>query len=403
MTPPDSTAPRRDNQSPLRRQVQRLRAAVYAQPDPTANPDLLAELSLAEGALRAEEAAAGPVPTDAPAAVAPAGRMLGPNSTQLKVEPTLNMHPVPTAIYPLLDPDTDPLLTVAVSNLSLNAGVKRVCVRAWIEGLSAECVRTVELPRGAKAPVVLKLLPLLFPERVRLVTEVQRATLHLRVDDLDGKPESHDTFPLVLLARTSGFNAAADPATGLSKDLTHYYGSWVTPYAEPVQALLRVAAGFAPAGQLLGYLRGGGGRVRDQVAAVYRALKEHGVAYVHSVTDYGAPRGTVTQRTRLPREALDRKSANCIDGAVLFASLLEGASLNAALLLVPGHALAGWEAADGSGEWRFVETTMVGTDDFDAACASGQRQYEKNREMYPESLRLHPLAALRDRGIWPME
>jgi hypothetical protein len=389
----------------LSRQVQQLRAAVYAQPDPTADPELLAELGRAEAALRAAEAAAVTPASEAPAPAAPAapaGRLLGPDTTKLKVEPMLHMSTVPTSIYPLLDPDTDPLLTVVVRNTSLDGMPKRVCVRAWVEGLSAETVRTVEIRRGQTSPPI-KLLPLLFPERVRLITEIQRATLHLVVDDLDKKTECHDTFPLVLLARTSGFNSATDPSTGRPKDFSDYYGAWVTPYAEPVQALLRAAAGLAPAGQLWGYLRGGGDRVRDQVAAIYRALREQGVAYVHSVTDYGAPSGTVTQRTRLPRESLAHKSANCIDGAVLFASLLEGASLSAALLLVPGHALAGWESADGSGDWQFVETTLIGTAEFDAAHRSGQAQYENAKELYPDRLRLHRLADLRARGIWPME
>jgi len=378
---------------------------VYAQPDPTASVELLTELAKAEAALRDAEGKFAPpqAPTEAPKTPAtPAGRLLGPESTGLKVEPTLTMNPVPTAIYPLLDPETDPLLTVTVTNTSLDAKPKRVRVRAWIEGLSAETVRTVEIRKGKSSPQ-LKLLPLLFPERTRLVTEVQRATLHLQVDDLDGKPECHDTFPLVLLARSSGLNAVTDPATGKPKDLTHYYGAWVTPHAEPVQGCVRRAAALHPEKMLAGYLQRGVDRVREQVAALYQSLRECELAYVNSVTDYGAPAGTVTQRARLPRESLGQKSANCLDGSVLFASLLEGASLSPALLLVPGHALVGWESDDGRGDWQFLESTMIGTHDFDAACVSGQKQYEQAQNFYPDTVRLHRLADLRARGIWPME
>jgi len=107
--------------------------------------------------------------------------------------------------------------------------------------------------------------------------------------------------------------------------------------------------------------------VREQVAALYRSIQEAGLAYINAVTDYGAPADSVTQQARLPRESLARKSANCLDGAVLFASLIEGASLSPALLLIPGHALVGWESDDGAGDWQFLETTMVGSADFDAA------------------------------------
>ena len=389
----------------LRRQLHRLRTAVYSQSDPAADTALRAEITRLLATLREAEAASAPT-TTAPVPsppVAPGGRLLGPETTGLKVEPSLNMNPVPTGIYPLLDPSTDPLLTVAVTNVSLDAKTKRVCVRAWIEGLSAETVRTIELKRGVKEPTVLKLLPLFFPERINLITTVQRATLHLRVDDLDGKPECHDTFPLVLLARTCGFNAVRDPKTGTPKDLTPYYGAWVTPHAEAVQERIRRAAALHPAGMLAGYIRGGPDRVREQVGALYRSLQEAGIAYINSVTDYGAPAGSVTQRARLPRESLAQKSANCLDGAVLFASLIEGASLSPALLLIPGHALVGWESEEEAGDWQFLETTMLGTADFDAACRSGQKQYEEAREFAPDEIRLHRVATLRARGVWPME
>lgn len=400
---PEPSAPAPDL-ARLRREAQRARAAVYAQPDPTADPELLAALARAEARLRAAAAPpptpeAPPTPAPAPA---PAGRMLGPDTTGLKVEPVLAMNPIPTAIYPLLDPETDPLVVVTVSNVSLDAKPKRVCVRAWLEGLSAETARTVEIKKGKSSPPI-KLLPLLFPERARLITTAQRTTLHLRVDDLDGKPESHDTFPVVLLANTSGLNSVTDPATGEPKDLTAYYGAWVTPHAEAVQERVRRAAALHPAGMLAGYVRGGPDRVREQAGALYQALRELGVAYINSVADFGAAPGAVTQRARLPRESLAHKSANCVDGSVLFASLLEGASLSAALVFVPGHALAAWESDEGAGDWQVVETTMLGTHDFAAACASGQKQYERAAEFYPDTLRLHRVADLRARGIWPME
>ena len=119
--------------------------------------------------------------------------------------------------------------------------------------------------------------------------------------------------------------------------------------------------------------------------------------------DYGAPAGQATQRTRLPRESLAGRAANCIDGAVLFASLLEGASLNPAIVLVPGHAFVGWEAWEDAGEWQFLETTMVGSHDFEAACRSGRKQHDEYREYNPDRLTVHALADLRSRGIWPME
>jgi hypothetical protein len=386
------------------RRVQALRTAVYSQLDPSANENLLQELTQ-EGAKlhKLEQRLAAPPVAEVNdnAGSLLRGRLLGPETTGLRVEPTLNMQPLPTGIYHLLDPDTDPLLTVTIGNESSDRKPRRVCVKAFLEGLSAEAVRTVELKRGEK--VTLKLLPTLFPERAKAVTEVQRATLHLRVEDLDGKPECHDTFPLVLLARTSSFNAVRRPDTGQLVDLTHYYGARVTPYAEALQERVRRAADLSDGGMMAGYQKDPDAFTR-QVAALYQALREAGITYVNSVIDYGAPAGQATQRTRLPRESLALKSANCIDGTVLMASLLEGASLNPGVVLVPGHAFVGWQTwDDDSAEWRFLETTLIGRADFEAACRSGQRQYEEFHNYNPERLRMHRLTDLRARGIWPME
>src|SRR4051794_27429511 len=99
----------------------------------------------------------------------------------------------------------------------------------------------------------------------------------------------------------------------------------LTPHTEAVQERVRRAAALHPDKRLAGYLHGGPDRVREQVRALYQWLRECEIAYINAVTDYGAAPGTVTQRTRLPGKSLARKSANCLDGSVLFASLLEGA------------------------------------------------------------------------------
>ena len=84
------------------------------------------------------------------------------------------------------------------------------------------------------------------------------------------------------------------------------------------------------------------------------------------------------------------------------ASLLEGTSLNPVLVLVPGHAFVGWETWRGSGEWRFLETTMIGSSSFEQAMQSAQRQYDAHQQQ-GNKITLHPVSELRKRGIWPME
>ena len=230
-----------------------------------------------------------------------------------------------------------------------------------------------------------------------------------RTDTWSSLVESHDTHSILLLSRNSGFNAVEDPETGMRQDLTRYYAAWVTPHVEPVQALVRRAADRVPDRRIAGYQgRRNPETTAAQVRALFETLKAEGLSYVDSVIDFGAGPGQVTQRTRLPRESLRHKSANCIDGTVLMASLLEAASLQPAIVLVPGHAFVAWETWEGTDEWDYLETTMIASHDFEAANQRARSLFERfSSEDLPTDdgplLRVLKLNDLRSQGIWPME
>ena len=273
------------------RRVRALRLAIYGRDDPSkVDPDLIRQLAEAEVHLedlgRRLDAAATPGPGETAASVFRSER-LGSATTKIQVESAVQMHPIPTGIYHLLDPEVDPLVTVKVTNDDVKA-IRRVCVRSFLEGLSAQAVRTVEVE--PRKDVVLRFLPTLLPERTQSMTEVQRATLHVVAEDLDGKPERHDTFAVTCLARGSGLNTVRRPETGELVDLTHYYGARVTPHVEEVQRLVRRAADLMPERQLWGY-QGGPDAVTSQVEALFNALKEAGIVYINSVINFGAAPG----------------------------------------------------------------------------------------------------------------
>ncbi len=335
------------------------------------------------------------------------GTLLGAETTGLRVVTKIRFQQIPTGVYHLLDPQTDPLLTVTVKNESHEP--KSICVTAYIEGLSTRDIKPIELGRMDKVGQTVNLLPSLIPEQARRITEVQRCSLYIEVEDLDKKVESRETRSLLLLARNSSFNSVVDPETGRTRDLTKYYAAWVTPHVEPVQALVRKAAEKMPGRRIWGYQgRPDPEATTAQVKALFDTLKDAGIAYVDSVIDFGAGPGQITQRTRLPRESLRHRSANCIDGTVLFASLLECASLHAAIVLVPGHAFVAWERWRGSDTWDYLETTMIDSHDFDTALQRARALFERfaHEDLQDDDgpiPRVLKLNELRAQGIWPME
>ena len=67
-----------------------------------------------------------------------------------------------------------------------------------------------------------------------------------RTDTWSSLVESRDTYSIILLSRNSAFNTVEDPETGTRRDLSRYYGAWVTPHVESVQALVRREADRVP-------------------------------------------------------------------------------------------------------------------------------------------------------------
>jgi hypothetical protein len=381
-----------------------LRRQVYALPDPAGAGPLIDELHRLEvelSRLARERAEAETATLDA---TPDAEELRGAYSTGLDVAVDTHLAEVPTGIYHLLDPAEQPLVSCRVRNADVD--IRRLRISSFIEGYSARAVETVEL--DSQEERVVHQLPTLFPDRLEAVTEVIGATLNVLVEDLDGKVEVHRTRTVRLLARTTAPLAVPDPATGLWTDLSRYLGAFVTPHAPAVLAFLRTVADHHPEHALVGY-QDGPAAVEAQVRAVFAALADAGTRYVNSVLAFSSQDGPTTQRVRLPRESLADRQANCVDGTVLMASLLEAVSLSPAIVVVPGHVLLAWETWNRSDDWRYLETTLVGSGTFEEACAAGDQLAAGYRQAAQDSddpfhFRRWPLRRLRTaHGIIPME
>ena len=398
-----------------RRSVELLRQQLFAETDLTKMEARLQALAAAEQELRSlgpqEEAAKAktdipPIKLGTPGSHGAAGgQLMGAETTGLDVQVLLRMSHIPTGHVHLLDAEKTPLVTYRLTYHG--GGYARLRLTSYVEGYSAQSITTLELTASSPGQEV-NHLPVFFADRIHTVTELTRAALNTQVDDLDRKTEQQNTIPIWLLARTSAYLSVRDPAAHCWIDMSPYLAAWVTPNAPEVMEVLRRAADLHSEGQIVGYQVGAKG-VEEQVRAIYAALKERDIHYVNSVISFGASSGEYMQRVRLPREALENKSANCLDGTILMASLLEAASLNPGIVLIPGHALLAWETNDHSNQWDYLETTMIGTQDFETAQKAGQLLATKQKEMAgqfddPAYFRLLSLASLRtEQGIVPME
>ncbi|MCB0059261.1 MAG: hypothetical protein KDE45_19615 [Caldilineaceae bacterium] len=400
----------------LRLQAGRLQQEILATTDPASLDALLknagdieSRIATIEATLRQTEQADGV--TARKHAVTRSSR-----TTELDAKVSLRMMHVPTAICHLLDADTTPLIAVELVNSKSDA--RRVRVTARIEGYSADAVTTVELERrGGAATQTIQLLPTLFPQATAALHELTRATVTVLVEELlfsseNNKQfstalriEAHVSLPVWMLARNSAPLAVRDPQSGAWVDLTRYFGAFVTPNRPEVMAFLRKAAAHHPQKRLAGYQSD----VTAQARAIFDALKEDAdITYVNSLIAFNPDESARGQRVRLPRESLAERQANCIDGTLLFASLLEAASLHPAIVVVPGHAFVAWERSADSGRWAYLETTMIGTNTFAEAQEIGGRKAEFWEKQAADGdankFRRWPLKELRTAyGITPLE
>jgi hypothetical protein len=188
-----------------------------------------------------------------------------------------------------------------------------------------------------------------------------------------------ETIRVVLLPVDNFIFTRFDPAKKCWIDFTWLITAWVKRRGTLLREIIDRARKIQPqVGRPIP--RGEKGRplIEAQVEAIYRALKEHGLEYHNQVLVFHQADNDYVQRVQFPDETLGGRAANCLDTAVLFASLLSMCDLDPAILLLRGHALVGWKALKNTDdEWRFMETTAISTMTFYDACQVGQKKYQE--------------------------
>jgi hypothetical protein len=109
-----------------------------------------------------------------------------------------------------------------------------------------------------------------------------------------------------------------------------------------------------------------------QVLAVWAVFQQHNIKYSNITTTSTGNESIETQYVRTPQESFENTQANCVDGCVLFASVLRRLGIEPFLVLVPGHMFLGYYLDPNGTNSAFLETTMLGSKDI--------TKYPKNRQ-----------------------
>lgn len=345
---------------------------------------------------------------------------------QIKVTPPrisveLLTKKIPTAYYYHLNVDEFPLVTVTVDNSGPNCDDIGLHINALIEDYSDVAEKSIDVAKGESTSI--SLLPGLKPAAIDTLYEIRSATLRTTVEQtaptkriLAGSGTG--TVRIHLLARNTAL-LAVEASDGQIEDLTKYLAAWITPHHPQIEKLSRQVIERHPDRSLAGYqgattLDESTIQAREIAQAIFYTLQqETGLVYEDSPLSFGAAPDQFMQRVRLPSEILASGGlANCLDGTVLFASLLENASIQPVIMLIPGHAFVGWHVYKGVERYEFIETTMISSADFVSAQAVAQASFDdaQFRGYFSREL-LHPLGyarmidvnACRSEEIYPLE
>jgi len=319
----------------------------------------------------------------------------------LSYEPALRVTQIAASIHNLLTLAESPLVTCRVRNGGRTT--RHVRMRARIERLSDPAVDLVPLAAGAAHEF--RLLPRLIPEQIAAISDTTRATVTTAID-VDEKPVYERGSDIWVLPRGVAPLDQRDPTSGELKDMTPYMGAFVTPRKQEVTNLLAGIAARLPDGVSLNGYKGTDYSVKAQVTAIFETLKELKLAYVNAVLAHSPDAAWLNQLVQLPRETLASRRANCVEGMVLMASLMEAVGLNPALTFVPGHAFVAWETWPDNGTWHYLETVDLQDKTFEEAYAAGGRTadaFQRRSTGNPRMFRRWDMRTLRARGIAPLE
>lgn len=280
----------------------------------------------------------------------------------------------PTGVYHLMGKEsTGSLLTLKVRE---QTGIKRnLRVELEVTGITDKSSNSLELePKGAAMRYYNP--PLRMDFDASKIRSPRPSQLVVKItEDVKGSAKTilDETISLEVLPRDY---LPLRRLIGADKFVPtfEYIGAWITSNDKTVEEFLTKAKARHPKKQFVGEQD----ETVSQIKALYDELKSRGMSYVMdpNVTSMQS----FVQRTRLPAEVLTSTNAQCLEGTLTFATLMEAIGIRPIVVFVPGHAFVGWHpvAKDGTGgKPIFLETTMVGGYEFEQALKVANARVEQ--------------------------
>jgi hypothetical protein len=187
--------------------------------------------------------------------------------------------------------------------------------------------------------------------------EPRPATVAFSVS-VDGKPIGDATRAIqvrVINDVPFGFRGA----DGRTVDLSVLFAAFVDENNPSIDGLLHDALAAKAVVSFTGY-QGTPQEVTRQVFGIWNVLQRRRVRYSSITQPSGVSSMIMSQHVRFLDETLQNEEANCVDGTVLFASVLYKLGIYPELVITPEHMFLGFYLDAQRRQVQFLETTMIG-------------------------------------------
>lgn len=181
---------------------------------------------------------------------------------------------------------------------------------------------------------------------------------------IDGGPVRRVTKPITVRSiNDCPYFFVTSKTAGRGIDLAWMFAAYVNEDHPMVDEVLKIALSTGIVRSFTGYQTKDIDEVRNQVRAIWTALSMMGIRYSSITASSNRSEIAFSQHVRLVGESSKANQANCADGSVLIASVLEKIGIETELIKVPGHMyvrfwLDPWEA--NNKHWCCLETTLMG-------------------------------------------
>jgi hypothetical protein len=203
-------------------------------------------------------------------------------------------------------------------------------------------------------------------ERLRKTTQQMPLNVAFAVE-LDGKSAGEKTETLqVRSINDCPFGVSNEEETlddinfiAGSAEIGWMFAAYVNENHPMLDKILQEALATKNVNAFLGYQRDET-EVVKQVFAIWSALQKRGIQYSSTTTTPGGSDVVYSQYVRFLDQSITNTQANCVDGSVLFASILRKISISPFLVTIPGHMYMGFYLSRDKKDFVGLETTAIG-------------------------------------------